>query len=60
MVRQTRNATIEVIQARIMAIRPTGPGWVARTGSGSRIPAKTTPPATASRPMASQILASPL
>ena len=42
-----------------MAIRPTGPGRVARMGSGSRIPAKATPPATASKPMASQILASP-
>jgi hypothetical protein len=32
---------------------------VARTGSGSRIPAKVAAPATASKPMASQILASP-
>ncbi len=59
MAKQTRNAAIEATQARIMAIRPTGPGRVARTGRGSRIPAKVTPPATASKPMASQILASP-
>jgi hypothetical protein len=59
MVRQTRNATIEAIQDKIMATRPTGPGRVARTGSGSRVPAKVVPPATVSKPMASQILASP-
>jgi hypothetical protein len=42
-----------------MAIRPAEPGRAARTGSGSRIPAKAAPPAMASNPMASQILASP-
>jgi hypothetical protein len=59
MVAPTRNAAIEAIQARIMAIRPADPGRVARTGSGSRIPARVTTPATASKPMASSILASP-
>jgi nucleoid DNA-binding protein len=59
MVRQTRNAAIEATQATIMATRPARPGRVARTGSGSRIPAKVAPAAAASKPMVSQILASP-
>lgn len=59
MVRPTRNAAIEATQATIMVARPAGPGRVSQTGSGSRIPAKVIPPAMASKPMASQILASP-
>ncbi|HLM89748.1 MAG TPA: hypothetical protein VK284_12105 [Streptosporangiaceae bacterium] len=46
-------------QATIMAARPAGPGWVNWTGSGSRMPARTAAPAAASRPRASQVLASP-
>jgi hypothetical protein len=56
---QTRSAMAEVAQAVIVAARPAGPGWLNRTGSGSRMPANTAAPAAASRPRASQILASP-
>ena len=60
MLAQASSAAIEAAQAAIMVARPAGPGRVGRTGSGSRIPARAAPPATASKPMASQIRASPL
>ena len=59
MATQARSAAIEATQATIMATRPARTGRLTRTGSGSRIPAKAALPATASKAMASQVLASP-
>jgi hypothetical protein len=46
-------------QATSVTIAAFLPGLAARAGSGNRIPAYTRPPATGSKPMASQILAAP-
>ena len=48
-----------VLERFFAEARPAAPGQVSWTGSGSRMPARTAAPAAASRPRASQVLASP-